>query len=131
MENQYESIPEHLNELSERVIGAAIEVHRTLGPGFQEITYQRALGIELEERGISFQSEVPVTLDYHGKSIGDGRVDMLVANELVIELKAAEDNPKKYRRQVSVYLKATNLRLGLVINFEADRLVDGIARVVN
>lgn len=131
MGNDRESIPAELTELSEKVIGAAIEVHRQLGPGFQEITYRRALEIELAENGILYESEVPVSLIYRDKSIGDGRIDILVDNRLVIELKAAEDNPKKYKRQVSVYLKATGLRLGLVINFEADRLVDGVARVAN
>jgi GxxExxY protein len=126
-----ESIPDELTALSERVIGAAIEVHRQLGPGFQEVTYRRALAIELETIGLAFEVEVPVSLTYRGKSIGEGRIDMLVENKLVLELKAAESNPKKYNRQVSVYLKATGLRLGLVINFELSRLVDGVARVAN
>ena len=131
MAEGFEAIPADLNALSERVIGAAIEVHRSLGPGFQEITYRRALAIELAELGLSFEVEVPVALVYRGKAIGEGRIDILVEEQLVIELKAAEDNPKKYTRQATVYLKATGLRLGLVINFEAARLVDGIARVVN
>lgn len=126
-----ELIPEHLNDLSERVIGAAIEVHRQLGPGFLEITYRRALEIELEHLGISFEPEVPVRVEYRGRPIGEGRIDLLVEGVLVLELKAAEANPKKYKRQVHVYLQATKLRLGLVINFESARLVDGIARVVN
>lgn len=126
-----ELIPDELTALSERVIGAAIEVHRRLGPGFQEITYRRALAIELDTMGLAFEVELPVTLEYRGKAIGEGRIDMLVEKKLVLELKAAESNPKKYRRQLTVYLKATGLRLGLVINFELDRLVDGIARVAN
>lgn len=126
-----ESIPDELNALSERVIGAAIEVHRRLGPGFQEVTYRRALAIEFEAIGLAFEVEVPVSLVYRGKTIGEGRIDMLVEKQLVLELKAAEANPKKYNRQLTVYLKATGLRLGLVINFELDRLVDGIARVAN
>lgn len=127
----FESIPDELTALSERVIGAAIEVHRRLGAGFQEITYQRALSIELEAIGLAFETEVPVSLVYRGSTIGEGRIDMVVEKQLVLELKAAEANPKKYTRQLTVYLKATGYRLGLVINFELDRLVDGIARVAN
>ena len=126
-----ESISDELTALSERVIGAAIEVHRRLGPGFQEITYRRALAIELDALGVAYAVEVPVALEYRGNAIGEGRIDMLIENKMVLELKAAEANPKKYKRQVTVYLKATGLRLGLVINFELDRLVDGVARVAN
>ena len=131
MSQTTETIPHELTELSECVIGAAIEVHRRLGPGFQEVTYRRALAIELEEIGLAFEVEVPVSLLYRGKTIGEGRMGLLIEKKLVLELKAAEANPKKYKRQVSVYLKATGLRLGLVINFEYDRVVDGIARVAN
>lgn len=131
MSQGFDSIPDELTALSERVIGAAIEVHRRLGPGFQEVTYRRALSIELEAIGLAFEVEVPVSLVYRGRPIGEGRIDILVEKQLVLELKAAEANPKKYNRQVAVYLKATGLRLGLVINFELDRLVDGIARVAH
>tara|TARA_R110002111_G_scaffold42180_4_gene77799 strand:+ start:1030 stop:1482 length:453 start_codon:yes stop_codon:yes gene_type:complete len=123
-------IPDALNTLAEAVIGAAIEVHRELGAGFHETTYQRALMIELELRGVSFASEVPVTLVYKDKPIGDGRIDLLLDNSLVVELKAAPANPEKYRRQVLSYLKATGLRLGLIINFEVELLKDGISRVI-
>ena len=124
-------IDAELNELSDRVIGAAIEVHRALGPGFQELTYQRAMLIELYRREIRVESEVPITLKYKDEQIGNGRIDLLVEGRLVVELKSAEANPKKYRKQVVVYLKATGLRLGLVINFEADLLKEGICRVAN
>lgn len=122
---------EDLNRLAEQVIGAAIEVHRHLGPGFQEITYQRALMVELRHRGIPFQDEVPVVLDYKGVSIGEGRIDLLIDGRLVVELKATEPKPDGFRRQVSAYLKATSNQLGLVINFNVAVLKDGIARVVH
>lgn len=131
MAGAHEPIPDHLNDLVERVISAAIEVHRELGPGFQEITYRRALEIELRRRGIRFRVEVPVSLEYKGEKVGEGRMDLLVEEMLVLELKAAEANPKKYSRQASVYLKATGHRLSLIINFEVERLVDGIARIAN
>lgn len=118
-------------ELTEKVIGAAIEVHRALGPGFAETTYHKAMMVELEDAGIHFEVEVPVQLTYKGRVIGEGRMDFLIENELVIELKAADGNPKRYRRQVVAYLKATGKKLGLVINFEYDKLADGIARVIH
>jgi len=131
MDIEREPISESLNDLVEKVIGAAIEVHRELGPGFQEITYRRALEIELRRKGIRFEIEVPVTLAYKGEDIGQGRMDVLVENRLVLELKAAEANPKKYAKQASLYLKATGHRLALIINFDLERLVDGIARIAN
>lgn len=131
MDRTHEPIPQVLNELAERVIGAAIDVHRELGPGFQELTYRRALEIELRRRGIRFQVEVPVSLEYKGEWIAEGRMDVLIEDTLVLELKAAEANPKKYSKQACVYLKATGHRLALIINFEADRLIDGIARIAN
>ena len=126
-----EKLSPEMNKLSEAIIGAAMEVHRELGPGFAELTYHRALMIELEDRGIRFQSEVPTQLHYKRRSIGEGRLDLLVEGKVVVELKAAEANPKKYQRQAVAYLKATGLQLGLVINFEADLLKDGITRVIH
>ncbi|MFI4859556.1 MAG: GxxExxY protein [Phycisphaerales bacterium JB063] len=131
MQQDPQPIGEELNELAEAVIGAAIAVHRELGPGFHETTYHRAMLIELELRSVAVQSEVPVALRYKNRPIGNGRIDLLVAGRLVVELKAAQANPKKYRRQTLSYLKATQLRLGLVINFEAELLKDGICRVAN
>lgn len=96
---------DELNALSQRVIGAAIEVHRALGPGFRELTYRRALEIELSSLGIGFESEYPVSLTYRDQPIGEGRIDLLIEDELIVEFKAAEPNPKKYSRQVVVYFK--------------------------
>lgn len=121
---------EELNQLTEAIIGAAVEVHRHLGPGFAEISYHRAMMIELEDRGIPFVSESPTHLLYKRRSIGDGKIDLLIDGKVVVELKAAEANPKKYRRQASAYLKATGLQVALIINFEEELLKDGIVRVV-
>lgn len=85
----------------------------------------------MTHRGLNFEAELPVQVVYRDRVIREGRIDLLVEGCLVVELKAAEANPKKYQRQVAVYLKATGHRLGLVINFEASRLVDGISRVAN
>jgi len=119
-----------LNKLSERVIEAAIEVHRSLGPGFQEYTYHRAMMSELKQRDIPFESEAPVSLMYKGESIGDGWIDLLVEGRLV-ELKAAEANHDRFRKQALAYLKARRLTLGIVLNFEVEAIRKGMLRVVN
>jgi len=124
-------IQPELNELAERVIGAAIAVHREFGAGFLESTYQRALCVELDHLGIAYSCEHYVELTYRGKVVGEGRIDVLVDNRLVVELKAAKANPDVYRRQLVKYLKVTGHSLGLVINFETERLVDGVARVIH
>ena len=127
----YGKVPEELNELCERVIGAAIAVHRELGPGFAEITYARAIRIELACADINFTAEHPVVLRYRDQVIGEGRVDLLIEEKLVVELKATDTAPREYRRQVVAYLKALNLPLGLLINFGEPVLKDGLARVIN
>ena len=126
-----QDIDPELNALSEAVIGAAIAVHRELGAGFAELTYRRAMEVECRIRGLGFACEVPVQLLYRNESIGDGRIDMLFEDRLVVELKATQANPQRYRRQVVAYLKSTDLKLGLVINFEVGALRDGLCRVVN
>jgi GxxExxY protein len=123
--------PPSANALAEQAIAAAIEVHRHLGAGFEEATYHRAMRVELEKRSVAFESEAPVELRYKDVIIGQGRIDLLVAEQLVVELKSAEANPGKFRRQALAYLKAKDLRLGLVINFDVELLKDGIIRVAN
>ena len=122
---------QELNGLAERVIGAAIEVHRHLGAGFLEVTYQRALMIELRLRDIPFQEQVPVSLCYKEESVGDGIMDLLIDGRLIVELKATEPKSDGFRRQAVTYLRAAGLQLGLVINFNTTVLKDGIARVVH
>ncbi len=117
--------------LTERVIEAAIAVHRHFGPGFLEKTYHRALEIELRRRSIGFASEVPVELKYRGETVGDGRIDLLIEATLVVELKATKGDADEFKRQVAAYLKATGHPLGLVIHFHHPRLVDGVARVAH
>jgi len=89
------------------------------------------LSIELDLREIPYESEVPVTLNYKDQPIGEGRIDLLIDKRLVIELKAAQANPRSYSRQVASYLKASGLTVGLVINFQFSVLKEGIARVIN
>ena len=119
-----------LDELAQSVIGAAIEVHCHLGPGYLEGVYEEALAIELELRGIPFERQVPVSLDYKGHRVGEGRLDFLVGKELLVELKAVEALVPVHKAQVISYLKATGLHLGLLVNFNVSVLKGGIRRVV-
>ncbi len=117
-----------LRELSSSVIGACIEVHRQLGPGFLESIYENSLRIEMRKRGISaeFQKEVPVF--YCGEQVGLHRVDLLVAEQLVVELKAIKALEDVHFAQVRSYLKALNLRHGLLVNFATHPLT--VKRVI-
>lgn len=121
---------DHLNRLSEVVIGAAIEVHRHLGAGFLELTYEKALSIELDLRGVRHQIQKPVSLTYKDKPIGDGKIDVLVEDVLIVELKAVKELVDAHKTQVLAYLVATGLKLGLLINFHSPLLKDGVRRVV-
>jgi GxxExxY protein len=120
-----------LNKLTNDVIGAAIAVHRALGPGQLESAYQRAMEIELEYRRIPFQRQVPVRLVYRGETVGQGFMDLLIDNRVIVELKAAEYIAPVHRVQLISYLKMTKLKLGIIINFNVPVLKDGIRRVAN
>jgi GxxExxY protein len=111
-------------------IGAAIEVHRILGPGFPESVYEQALAIELDHRRIPFQRQHVFTVVYKGEIVGSGRADFLIADALVLELKSVERLTAVHGAQVMAYLNALNLRLGLVMNFNSAVLKGGIQRVV-
>jgi GxxExxY protein len=116
-----------LNQLTEAVIGAAIDVHRELGPG---AAYEEALQYELELRGVAHERQRPFQLNYKGKPIGEGRIDILVAKRLVVELKAVDQLLPIHQAQVIAYLRALNLPLGLLINFNVPVLTKGIRRIV-
>lgn len=122
-----------LNELTEKIIGVAIAVHKELGPGLLEKVYQRCLKIALEENGLSVKSEVPVDVIFHGKKITDEalRIDLLVENEVVLELKSVTKLTELFKKQLGTYLKLANKPCGLLINFNEVLLKDGIARVMN
>lgn len=119
-----------LDLLAHDVIGAAIEVHRQLGAGFLESIYEGALCTELELRGIRFANQFPVNVLYKGRYIGESRLDLLVDNRLVVELKAVEVLHPVFTAQVISYLKAMGLPLGLLINFNVPVLKQGIRRIV-
>ncbi len=105
------------SELTGRIIGAAMEVHGILGNGYPEITYQRALSIELELRGIHHIRELEMALSYKGHGIGTRRVDLFVENEVMVELKAVSELDDAHLAQAINYLEASGLEVGLLINF--------------
>ena len=117
------------DELTEKIIGAAIEVHRELGPGLLELIYEEALCFEFELQGIKYQRQVPADIIYKGKVIKGQKIDLLVEDEVVVEIKSLSKMPEVALAQTLSYLKATNLRRGLIVNFGEKRLVDGIKRV--
>ncbi len=122
---------EALDALARDVIGAAIEVHRRLGPGFLESVYEEALCIELTLRGIPFARQVQIGVEYKGHQVGVARLDLLVRDCLVVELKAVEGIAPIHVAQVLSYLKATRLHLGLLISFNVTILQRGIKRVIH
>jgi len=117
------------DDLSGRVIEAAIDVHRELGPGFLESVYENALVIALRERGIAVEQQVLVEIGFHGHHVGKHRLDLIVERQLVVELKAAKAFEDIHFATTKSYLKATRISVGLLLNFNAPTLQ--IKRVVN
>jgi GxxExxY protein len=121
-----------LNQISSIVIGAAIEVHKTLGPSLYEEIYEECLKKELDIQGVRYQSQVTFPVIYKGIDTGKTyRFDLLVEDEVVVELKAVDELSKINEVQLVSYLRLLNKRLGLLINFNVVRLVDGVRRRVN
>jgi GxxExxY protein len=118
-----------LNRWTNAIIGACIEVHREHGPGFTEDVYESSLAIEFELRGIPFERQVPVPVTYKGRRVGSGRIDFVVADRVVVELKAVEALAPIHTAQVISYLKATRLRLAILVNFNVRALREGIKRI--
>ena len=119
-----------LDAWAKAVIGAAIEVHRRLGPGLDESLYEAALLVEFQLRHIPFVSQVEVNVTYKGELIGNKRLDIIVAGMLVIELKAIEQIGPIHKAQVLTYLHITGMKLGLLINFNTILLKDGLKRII-
>ncbi len=119
------------NEITHKIIGAAIEVHRELGPGLLESAYEECLAHELTLRRLSFERQKPLPVIYKGIQVECGfRLDFLVSDLVVVELKAVEDLTKIHQAQVMTYLKLTHCRLGLLINFNTYRLLQGLKRII-
>jgi len=119
------------SELSHRVIGCAIEVHRALGPGLLESTYRQCLAHELRLNGIQFSLEHPLPVKYKGLQLDCGyRIDILVENELILELKSVEEVKGIHEAQLLTYMKLAGIRQGFLINFNVEKLVDGLKSFV-
>ena len=117
-------------ELTEKVIGCAIEVHRILGPGLLESTYQQCLAHELMLNAIPFRLEAPLPVDYKGAKLDCGyRLDLVVDEQLIVELKAVDQITGLHQAQLMTYMKLSKVSLGLLINFNVTRLVDGVKRM--
>ena len=109
-------------ELTHKIIGCAMKVHSTLGNGFQEVIYQRALAIEMEKQGLEFKREMEMTIFYEGIDIGTRRVDFFVKNTIMVELKALIKLEEVHLAQAMNYCQAYNLPIGLLFNFGAKSL---------
>lgn len=119
-----------LNLLSEQIIGGAIEVHRELGPGLLESLYEKALCFELESRSLSVQNQLEVPVLYKGQRLGVHRLDLLVEQQIVVELKAVDRFDPVHQAQLLGYMKLASKPLGLLINFNVPVLKDGLKRIV-
>jgi GxxExxY protein len=121
-----------IDVVSQTIIGAAVEVHRSLGPGLLESSYQRCLAYELASRGVRLDREVEIPIRYKGLVLRPGyRIDMLVEGAVVVEVKTVAAIEPIHKAQILTYLKLMDLRVGLLINFNVARLLDGLRRVVN
>lgn len=119
-----------IDELAHKVIGAAIEVHRLLGPGYLESVYEEALVVEFGILGIPFERQKALTIKYKGRALAESRLDLLAGGRLIVELKAVDALAPIHTAQVISYLKALRLPLGLLINFNVPVLKPAIKRVV-
>jgi len=120
------------NDISGKIIDAAIEVHKKLGPGLLESAYEECLCCEMQLRGIEFNRQVPLSLNYKGVVLDCGyRLDLLVEDRVIVELKSIEGLEPIHEAQMLTYLKLRNAWLGLIINFNVIMLKDGVRRLVN
>ena len=123
---------ERLNRITERIIGAAIEVHRDLGPGLLESAYESCLAFELVERGLKVEQQKPLPVVYREVKLDCGyRLDLLVEEAVIVEVKAVDRLAPIHKAQLLAYLRLSGCKVGLLINFNVKVLKDGIRRVVN
>ena len=119
------------DDLSNRVIGCAIEVHRELGPGLLESTYEQCLAHELKLNGIGYRLQIPQPVEYKGTRLDCGyRIDILVEDAIILELKSVEEIKGIHEAQLLTYMKLAGARIGLLINFNVTKLKNGIMRFV-
>ncbi len=123
-------LPEETDALITRIIGCAITVHRELGPGFMESIYSAALCLELEANRIPFELERPIAVSYRGHPIGGQRVDFIVDDAVILEIKAVARLDPVFQAKLISYLRTTGLRVGLLMNFNTPLMKEGIKRFV-
>jgi GxxExxY protein len=129
--NKFEPIPPEVEQAARVTTDAAFKVHKTLGPGLLESVYEACLAHELRQRGIHVETQIALPVIYEGLRLEAGlRLDMLVANQLIVELKAVEKMNSLFEAQLLTYLKLTGRRLGLLINFNVPLIKHGIKRII-
>ncbi len=127
----FEPIPAETERVAKAIVDAAFQVHRALGPGLIESVYQTCLAFELHQRGLEFETEQAIPIVYKDVHLDAGlRVDILVEDRVIVELKAVETMIPLFDAQLLTYLKLTHTRLGLLINFNVSRIKEGIKRIV-
>ena len=120
------------NAITSQIVDAAIKVHRTLGPGLLESVYQRVLTYELEQRGFRVEEQKPISVVYGALVIENAFfADQIVNEKVVVELKSTEEISPLHKKKLLTYLRLTNLKVGLLVNFNVNLLKDGIVRIVN
>lgn len=119
-----------LELLVSRTIGCAIRVHRTLGPGYTEGLYQDAMGIELEMEGLRYERELTIRVTYRGRALRAQRLDLVVEDQLVVELKAVERLEPVHQAQLLSYMKAGSFKVGLLMNFHSELLKSSLRRFI-
>jgi GxxExxY protein len=129
--NVFEPIPAETEALAKTIVDAALKVHRALGPGLLESVYELCLAHELRRRGVELEAQVKLPITYEGLTIDAGlRLDLIVARRIIVEVKAVEKMHPVFDAQLLTYLKLTNLRLGILINFNVPLIRDGIKRII-
>jgi GxxExxY protein len=125
------ALPSHMDDLAGELVDSAFKVHQTLGPGLLESVYEACVGIELTKRGISYETQATIPLVYEGVKVEGGfRLDMLVEKSIVLEIKAVDKLLPIHQSQLLTYLKLSNLRLGLLINFNVLMFKEGVKRII-
>ena len=128
--NQTAAIPVEVERYATTCVDVGVDVHRVLGPGFKEVIYERAYCLELHARGVPFETEKPILVRYKTWSIPGQKIDLLVGGVLLVEIKAVPKLRRIHRLQTLSYLRTLDLRLGLLLNFGAPLMKEGIRRVV-
>ena len=122
----------HENEIARHIVDAAYHIHRKLGPGLLESVYETVLAFEIEKRGLTVKRQIPVSIEYEGIRFEEGfRADLIVEDKVIVELKSVENVSPVHKKQLLTYLRLTDSRLGLLINFGCALIRDGISRIVN